>query len=149
MLFFFFFQAEDGIRDLYVTGVQTCALPILRPTRTELDGLEILSRVRPGAPILGLLLVVGGLGLQWVLARSPELVERVFARGLYPLLGGRMGCFTRLLPISLGECIVLVLAGWLAVAFWRLARARERRPRLRRLRRAEEHTSELQSRRDL
>src|SRR6266567_5841018 len=26
--FFFFFQAEDGIRDLTVTGVQTCALPI-------------------------------------------------------------------------------------------------------------------------
>src|SRR6266567_4050781 len=28
MLVFFFFQAEDGIRDLTVTGVQTCALPI-------------------------------------------------------------------------------------------------------------------------
>src|SRR2546430_876938 len=28
-VFFFFFQAEDGIRDLTVTGVQTCALPIL------------------------------------------------------------------------------------------------------------------------
>src|SRR5216683_6444649 len=28
MFFFFFFQAEDGIRDLIVTGVQTCALPI-------------------------------------------------------------------------------------------------------------------------
>src|SRR2546430_6640514 len=28
LLFFFFFQAEDGIRDLTVTGVQTCALPI-------------------------------------------------------------------------------------------------------------------------
>src|SRR2546430_12392685 len=27
-LSFFFFQAEDGIRDLTVTGVQTCALPI-------------------------------------------------------------------------------------------------------------------------
>src|SRR5438309_5466628 len=27
-LFFFFFQAEDGIRDGTVTGVQTCALPI-------------------------------------------------------------------------------------------------------------------------
>src|SRR3712207_7208612 len=26
---FFFFQAEDGIRDIGVTGVQTCALPIL------------------------------------------------------------------------------------------------------------------------
>src|SRR2546430_11412867 len=28
---FFFFQAEDGIRDLTVTGVQTCALPIFDP----------------------------------------------------------------------------------------------------------------------
>src|SRR5581483_100501 len=28
MSFFFFFQAEDGIRDIGVTGVQTCALPI-------------------------------------------------------------------------------------------------------------------------
>src|SRR2546429_2426970 len=28
LLFFFFFQAEDGIRDVAVTGVQTCALPI-------------------------------------------------------------------------------------------------------------------------
>src|SRR5438270_1970975 len=27
---FFFFQAEDGIRDLTVTGVQTCALPIMK-----------------------------------------------------------------------------------------------------------------------
>src|SRR2546430_12420129 len=28
VVYFFFFQAEDGIRDLTVTGVQTCALPI-------------------------------------------------------------------------------------------------------------------------
>src|SRR2546430_7300981 len=28
-VYWFFFQAEDGIRDLTVTGVQTCALPIL------------------------------------------------------------------------------------------------------------------------
>ena len=28
IVFFFFFQAEDGIRDYKVTGVQTCALPI-------------------------------------------------------------------------------------------------------------------------
>src|SRR5207253_5024135 len=32
--FYFFFQAEDGIRDGHVTGVQTCALPI-SPTRDE------------------------------------------------------------------------------------------------------------------
>src|SRR5699024_11829621 len=31
----FFFQAEDGIRDRNVTGVQTCALPILPPTSIE------------------------------------------------------------------------------------------------------------------
>src|SRR5690606_40753732 len=30
ILVFFFFQAEDGIRDFHVTGVQTCALPILK-----------------------------------------------------------------------------------------------------------------------
>src|SRR5882762_2113715 len=30
-VFFFFFQAEDGIRDSSVTGVQTCALPIFEP----------------------------------------------------------------------------------------------------------------------
>src|SRR5437660_7938886 len=35
----FFFQAEDGIRDGHVTGVQTCALPILRFSRV----LEILK----------------------------------------------------------------------------------------------------------
>src|SRR3712207_8208976 len=35
-MFFFFFQAEDGIRDIGVTGVQTCALPILPAERTEL-----------------------------------------------------------------------------------------------------------------
>src|SRR2546421_3178792 len=31
--YFFFFQAEDGIRDLIVTGVQTCALPISGTSR--------------------------------------------------------------------------------------------------------------------
>src|SRR5205823_8473308 len=37
IFFFFFFQAEDGIRDKLVTGVQTCALPIsVEYTSTEL-----------------------------------------------------------------------------------------------------------------
>src|SRR5260221_10509086 len=35
--FFFFFQAEDGIRDHCVTGVQTCALPISRSVAERLD----------------------------------------------------------------------------------------------------------------
>src|SRR5438445_7704648 len=34
-LCFFFFQAEDGIRDIGVTGVQTCALPILLTFESE------------------------------------------------------------------------------------------------------------------
>src|SRR5207244_9603253 len=52
---FFFLQAEDGIRDDLVTGVQTCALPILqqaahdaaRPTRAAVAGLR---RGPPAAP---------------------------------------------------------------------------------------------------
>src|SRR2546429_773 len=39
-MFFFFFQAEDGIRDVAVTGVQTCALPISFPLQNEAAHLE-------------------------------------------------------------------------------------------------------------
>src|SRR3712207_1669673 len=37
----FFFQAEDGIRDIGVTGVQTCALPIFKPHVTIDDGADL------------------------------------------------------------------------------------------------------------
>src|SRR5256886_1794150 len=50
---FCFFQAEDGIRDLTVTGVQTCALPIFRarPARRDAPGQGVLSRLTvPAAP---------------------------------------------------------------------------------------------------
>src|SRR6266496_5311285 len=61
---FFFFQAEDGIRDLYVTGVQTCALPIW--TRSEsrmrsspvserfaasISGIPVLVQASPGSAV--------------------------------------------------------------------------------------------------
>src|SRR2546426_9416668 len=60
---FFFFQAEDGIRDYKVTGVQTCALPIsnvsielknsstgeVRHTTTGADGRYVLDQLVPGA----------------------------------------------------------------------------------------------------
>src|SRR5256885_15110093 len=39
---FFFFQAEDGIRDYKVTGVQTCALPISPARRSHHDELSSL-----------------------------------------------------------------------------------------------------------
>src|SRR3989475_7774622 len=38
--FFFFFQAEDGLRDLTVTGVQTCALPICTASAQATGGAE-------------------------------------------------------------------------------------------------------------
>src|SRR5206468_6342879 len=37
----FFFQAEDGIRGLIVTGVQTCALPIFFVDRTDVEELGV------------------------------------------------------------------------------------------------------------
>src|SRR2546430_5056027 len=40
----FFFQAEDGIRDLTVTGVQTCALPISIGDRLGLVAAKIMRR---------------------------------------------------------------------------------------------------------
>src|SRR5256886_8229705 len=44
---FFFFQAEDGIRDLTVTGVQTCALPISHRPSRPLPGRSSEVRVLP------------------------------------------------------------------------------------------------------
>src|SRR5206468_5287732 len=48
-VFFFFFQAEDGIRDLIVTGVQTCALPIYLDKTTS-PGRPPDPQVRAGDP---------------------------------------------------------------------------------------------------
>src|SRR5206468_5013424 len=48
--FFFFFQAEDGIRDLIVTGVQTCALPISRiggSNTSDARGTVVVRTDRP------------------------------------------------------------------------------------------------------
>src|SRR2546422_10518431 len=50
--FFFFFQAEDGIRDVAVTGVQTCALPLTtwsharRPVRPPNAAASRAARIR-------------------------------------------------------------------------------------------------------
>src|SRR5687768_18063656 len=52
MFLFFFFQAEDGIRDVAVTGVQTCALPIYevrRPREVAVEGVARLRLQRPQA----------------------------------------------------------------------------------------------------
>src|SRR5690606_40524017 len=57
----FFFQAEDGIRDFHVTGVQTCALPISARTLWSLVGTSssiaerVTAAVAPDDPVLWLL----------------------------------------------------------------------------------------------
>src|SRR3989441_5505022 len=52
LAFFFFFQAEDGIRDKLVTGVQTCALPIWRRRAVRLRArTSPESRGRSALPI--------------------------------------------------------------------------------------------------
>src|SRR3989441_6280087 len=46
---FFFFQAEDGIRDKLVTGVQTCALPISRSCTHSAEWVQDLDRIADAA----------------------------------------------------------------------------------------------------
>src|SRR5699024_12119978 len=54
-LFVFFFQAEDGIRDRNVTGVQTCALPISSEAAKEILRLAIIVRAWLPQPVGNLL----------------------------------------------------------------------------------------------
>src|SRR5438445_2403798 len=65
---FFFFQAEDGIRDIGVTGVQTCALPIWR-------GLHFRHSIGQNLPN-AILLRVEGAGVQAILHRATRSEER-------------------------------------------------------------------------
>src|SRR6266498_1971458 len=86
MFLFFFFQAEDGIRDADVTGVQTCALPIwrssLRGRPGFLRGLVITNngcnsahRASSTRQIVGSSLAVGGAGLGCVIETPPGAVK--------------------------------------------------------------------------
>src|SRR2546430_16880112 len=47
---FFFFQAEDGIRDLTVTGVQTCALPISIEGQTGAAAITVTAPISSNNP---------------------------------------------------------------------------------------------------
>src|SRR3712207_6847044 len=64
---FFFFQAEDGIRDIGVTGVQTCALPI-----SSRPGGEAMMR----RCLMALLLLLGG-------CAAPLAVDRLDQQAAY------------------------------------------------------------------
>src|SRR5690625_7499779 len=70
---FFFFQAEDGIRDGHVTGVQTCALPICAPERTP------IAQARIGLPT-GAMGVLSGALDDWRELREGSLTLRTIVR---------------------------------------------------------------------
>src|SRR5260370_32896590 len=76
---FFFFQAEDGIRDSSVTGVQTCALPIFL-----LVGVVELRSVSQGAPVLADRNIDSG-GF-FALSRFDHLVLQSVRQGHHPFL---------------------------------------------------------------
>src|SRR5690606_19315499 len=64
---FFFFQAEDGIRDFHVTGVQTCALPIYADLLREMERMPGCCAVK----------VFMGASTGSLLVQDDEGVERV------------------------------------------------------------------------
>src|SRR5205823_10089710 len=74
---YFFFQAEDGIRDKLVTGVQTCALPISPEWVFQDEGYSGASLVRPGLEALRDLAAQGQITA--VLIYSPDRLSRKYA----------------------------------------------------------------------
>src|SRR2546430_7100366 len=80
----FFFQAEDGIRDLTVTGVQTCALPISLPF-SDLRRLAVAAaaQVGPGLGLLGNPRVRSSVELLTILRSVPRARELLFRLHAY------------------------------------------------------------------
>src|SRR2546430_9012567 len=77
---FFFFQAEDGIRDLTVTGVQTCALPIFElmdtPEFQRLRGIKQLGTAYLVFPSAVHTRFEHSLGTSWMAHRILQSVRR-------------------------------------------------------------------------
>src|SRR5207249_7853474 len=89
----FFFQAEDGIRDRNVTGVQTCALPIsiaLTGLRSPEDAAGVVLNRRVRGELVG-----DGPGVAWHRGRDGvDLVDEQGQGAGYARLGeiGRASC---------------------------------------------------------
>src|SRR2546430_5784974 len=85
---FFFFQAEDGIRDLTVTGVQTCALPILLLAARGVAGLRMAPLLEPreiGVHLLQVLAQPGAQGAPRVRAGEQVFLDGQVLEAVPPL----------------------------------------------------------------
>src|SRR3989449_8216577 len=69
--FFFFFQAEDGIRDVAVTGVQTCALPISIAPGSDRDDRRLSTYLAGPSGAKGLAQALRRLGVTVEQRRRP------------------------------------------------------------------------------
>src|SRR5262249_56712838 len=69
---FFFFQAEDGIRNWSVTGVQTCALPISAAGERETRWTQLLGGAPEAASVSATIPPAGAPAFEPVRARSEE-----------------------------------------------------------------------------
>src|SRR5256886_7681663 len=81
--FLFFFQAEDGIRDLTVTGVQTCALPIFVKNRSVRYGVANLRRQARGNAVQVASLALGLTAVLLLTFTRHDVVE-AWRRGAPP-----------------------------------------------------------------
>src|SRR6267378_5405729 len=69
----FFFQAEDGIRDLYVTGVQTCDLPLASTAEMIFPVARLISDLSQGTTLLAGTAIVTGTPSGVGMARKPPV----------------------------------------------------------------------------
>src|SRR5437773_6819857 len=102
VFFFFFFQAEDGIRDRDVTGVQTCALPILEqvlPAQQQgwKDLFQSARRLKASLTVTAVK-VVGG-------------TAEAIVTGVYDYDNVRTGRTERL-PVTFRAILIAETAGW-------------------------------------
>src|SRR5690348_4797924 len=104
--YFFFFQAEDGIRDGRVTGVQTCALPIFATNRPLLvfgAGLILFSLANtPMLPLVGGIMTMRSSHWATVLIAACIVVPQIFVAILSPWVGRRSETWGRRPLLILG-----------------------------------------------
>src|SRR5215217_6216812 len=124
ILCFFFFQAEDGIRDIGVTGVQTCALPILLVTALIAAITEPNYDLADAFWLFVRQIAIGtavGLGVGWLGVMAYERVP-LATPGLYPVASIAVAA------LAFGSADTLHGSGFLAVYLAGLALGDRRIP---------------------